>query len=97
MNSQQPLLKIQKRFFLTMGNDFFTTTEIIGYLASLLLMLSFLMKKVRTLRWVNSLGCLVFVIYGFMLDTSWPVIVTNAFILGTNIYYLYFRKKTNIV
>lgn len=32
-----------------------------------------------------------------MLDTPWPVIVTNAFTLGTNIYYLYFRKKKNIV
>lgn len=75
-----------------MENTFFTTTEMVGYLASLLLIVSFMMKNIRSLRLVNSLGCIAFVAYGFMLQTSWPVIITNAFILGANVYYLYFRK-----
>jgi uncharacterized protein with PQ loop repeat len=63
-------------------------TEWVGYLASLVLMISFLMKNINTLRIINSTGCLLFVVYGFMLATSWPIIISNTFILGVNIYYL---------
>ena len=70
-------------------------TEWIGYLASLTLMASFIMKNVYTLRIVNSIGCFLFVVYGFMLATSWPIIISNAFILGVNVFYLikHFRNK----
>lgn len=70
-------------------------TEWVGYLASLLLMVSFIMKNIYTLRIVNSTGCLLFVIYGFMLTTSWPIIISNAFILGVNIYYLIKHFRSN--
>lgn len=63
-------------------------TEWVGYLASLILMISFLMKNINTLRIINSIGAVLFVIYGFLLTTSWPIIVTNTFILGVNSYYL---------
>jgi len=72
-------------------------TEWVGYLASLVLMISFLMKNINTLRIINSIGALLFVVYGIMLETSWPVIITNAFILGINIYYLikHFRSQSH--
>lgn len=70
-------------------------TEWVGYLASLVLMSSFIMKKINALRIVNSIGCLLFVIYGFMLTTAWPVIITNAFIMGVNIFYLTKDFKKN--
>lgn len=63
-------------------------TEWVGYLASLVLMISFLMKNIITLRIINSIGAILFVVYGFMLATSWPIIITNTFILGINLYYL---------
>ncbi|MGV6846321.1 MAG: uroporphyrinogen decarboxylase [Lutibacter sp.] len=69
-------------------------TEWIGYLASLALIISFMMKNVNTLRIINSIGAILFVIYGIMLAISWPIIITNTFILGANIYYLTFNKKT---
>ena len=71
-------------------------TELVGYLASLVLMVSFLMKNINTLRIINSMGCLLFVVYGFMLATSWPIIISNTFILGVNIYYLtkHFRNNS---
>ena len=71
-------------------------TELIGYLASLILMISFLMKNINTLRIINSVGALFFIAYGIMLVTSWPIIITNTFILGVNIYYLmkHFRGNT---
>lgn len=62
-------------------------TEYTGYLASLVVLLSFLMKNIRTLRWVNTAGCLLFIIYGFLLQ-SYPVILTNAAIVVINVIYL---------
>ena len=65
-----------------------TPTEWIGYLASLILMISFLMKNIITLRTINSIGAILFIVYGFMLATSWPIIITNVFILGVNLIYV---------
>ena len=62
--------------------------DLVGYLASALLMLSFTLKQIKALRIVNTLGCLCFVIYGFMLSTAWPVIITNGFIALVNFYHL---------
>ncbi|KQC33052.1 uroporphyrinogen decarboxylase [Nonlabens sp. YIK11] len=70
----------------------FNLTEIIGYLASLFVLLSFFNKNLRKLRIVNSIGCGFFVAYGFMLG-SIPVIVTNVAILGVNAYYLFVKKE----
>lgn len=69
-------------------------TDWVGYLASVVLIISFLMKNVNTLRVINSIGAIIFIVYGFMLVTAWPIIITNAFILGVNIFYLtkHFRK-----
>ena len=69
-------------------------TEIIGYLASLFVLLSFLFKDIRTLRIVNSVGCAFFVVYGVLLS-SIPVIVTNVAILLINGYYLFIKKPIN--
>lgn len=70
-----------------------TFTEWVGYLASLVLIISFMMKNVNTLRIVNSLGALLFVVYGIMLTISWPIIITNSFILILNVYYLMKKDK----
>jgi len=70
-----------------------TYTEWVGYLASVVLIISFMMKNVNTLRIVNSVGALLFVIYGIMLTISWPIIITNGFILMLNVYYLTKKEK----
>ncbi len=70
-------------------------TEWVGYLASLVLMISFLMKNINTLRIINSIGAILFVVYGIMLVTSWPIIITNIFILGINTYYLVKHFRNN--
>jgi hypothetical protein len=66
-------------------------TEIVGYLASLFVLLSFLNKDLRKLRLVNSVGCLLFVAYGVLLG-SIPIIITNTAILLVNGYYLFIKK-----
>lgn len=68
-------------------------TEFVGYLAMVVLLISFLMKDIRRLRMLNSIACAFFVAYGFMLATSWPIIISNAAIMGINIYYLFLKKK----
>jgi uncharacterized protein with PQ loop repeat len=72
-----------------------TLTEWVGYLASLVLMISFLMKNINTLRIINSIGAILFVVYGIMLAISWPIIISNTFILGVNIYYLTKHFRSN--
>ncbi len=64
-------------------------TEWVGYLASFAVLVSFLMKNIKKLRLVNMVGCALFVAYGFLLDISWPVVVTNAAIFGINGFYLF--------
>lgn len=71
--------------------DFFGVdiTEWIGYAATAFVLLSFTMKNVNTLRKVNMIGGLLFVVYGFMLDPiSLPVVLTNAAIVVIHLYYL---------
>lgn len=68
--------------------------EWIGYLASIAVLVSFMMRKISTLRIVNSMGCLLFVIYGFVLpEISWPIIATNVAIVCINVVYLFKGPK----
>ena len=69
-------------------------TDWVGYAAMATVLISFLMKDVKKLRLINSLGCLLFVIYGFLLQPlSLPIIVTNTAIFGINLYYLLVKKN----
>lgn len=73
--------------------DYFSITEIVGYLASLTVLCSFLMSKMIQLRIINIIGCSLFIVYGIMLSYSIPIIVTNVAIVIINIYYLNKMKK----
>jgi len=68
-------------------------TDWIGYLAMGTLLVSFMMKNVTKLRIINSFGCAFFIIYGVMLATSWPIILTNSAIICINLYYLLVNKN----
>jgi hypothetical protein len=68
------------------------TTELVGYIASVTVLASFLMKKIRTLRVVNSIGCGLFVLYGILLGYSMPIIITNVAIICINMYFLFLVK-----
>jgi hypothetical protein len=61
--------------------------ELIGYLASGLIVLSLLMASVLKLRVINLVGAVVFTAYGVLIG-SIPVIVTNAAIVLIDVYYL---------
>jgi len=69
-------------------------TEYIGYAASAGVLISFLMKNIRTLRIVNTVGCALFITYGLLLP-SWPIVVTNAAIVLINGYYLFLKPSNS--
>lgn len=62
-------------------------TEWIGYLASLIVLVSLLMSSVKRLRWINLTGSLIFAAYGLLLP-SYPVALMNFGIVLINSYYL---------
>lgn len=66
--------------------------EWIGYAAMAVLLVSFMMKDVKQLRIINSVGCALFVVYGLMLDIAWPIVITNTAIICINFYYLFVKK-----
>ena len=61
--------------------------EWLGYLASVLVAISFLMKSIDKLRFVNMLGAICFVIYAVAINAL-PVALINGFIVCINVYYL---------
>ncbi|MDG1330843.1 MAG: YgjV family protein [Crocinitomicaceae bacterium] len=66
--------------------------ELIGYVASAFVLLSFVMKEMTKLRIVNIVGCAFFITYGILL-ASWPIIITNTAIVCVNVFYLLRTKK----
>jgi len=67
--------------------DALTPVELIGYLASALIVLSLLMASLLKLRIINLVGATVFTAYGLLIG-SWPVMLTNAAIVVIDVYYL---------
>lgn len=61
--------------------------EWIGYIASLIVLISLLMSSLKKLRWINLFGALVFGVYGFMIG-SIPTGLMNVGIVIIDIYYL---------
>jgi hypothetical protein len=62
--------------------------EALGYLASILILISLIMSSTKKLRWINLFGSLSFVAYAILTET-YPVAVLNFFTALANIYYLY--------
>lgn len=67
--------------------------DILGYLASIFIVASFLIKNnEKLLRSVNLVGCVLFVVYGLLADAI-PVVIPNAFLVVVQLYYIFFAKR----
>ncbi len=64
-----------------------TLYELIGYIASLLIVISLLMASVLKLRVINLVGAIVFTAYGLLIG-SLPVALTNGAIVIIDLYHL---------
>ena len=81
--------------FLTTLADRFGGVELwtyIGYVASVIVFISFIMTSVVKLRWVSAIGSALFSVYGFMIG-SIPTGILNAGVVAANIYNLIRMKK----
>jgi hypothetical protein len=67
--------------------DLHLAYELVGYLASLLVAVSLMMKSIRRLRIINLAGSLAFTIYGALIH-AYPVAAVNLFIVFINLYFL---------
>lgn len=65
----------------------FDTVELIGYVASILVVTSLAMTSVVKLRFISLAGSIAYVIYGLMLPAI-PVVLANAIIAVLNVWYL---------
>jgi hypothetical protein len=61
--------------------------ELLGFIASLVVAVSLMMRNVFWLRVINGIGALVFTVYGILIQSA-PVAVMNGFIFLIDIYFL---------
>ncbi len=65
-----------------------TIYEIVGYVASLLVVVSLAMSSLIRLRIVNLAGALLFAVYGALIS-AWPIVITNGVIAVIDVYFLW--------
>ena len=65
----------------------FSGVEVVGYVASLLVVISLTMASVVRLRILSLLGAITFVIYGLLIGSP-PIVLTNAAIVVINVWFL---------
>lgn len=74
--------------------------ELIGYLGSILVLVSMLMSSVIKLRIINTIGSIIFTFYAFAIQT-YPTAILNVILVGVNIYnivkLLKFTKQYDLV
>ena len=63
------------------------SVELIGYLGSILVAISLMMRSLLRLRIINLMGALFFTIYGVLLG-AYPVAFLNGLIVCIDLYYL---------
>lgn len=61
--------------------------DMIGYLASVIVLISLLMSSILKLRWINLVGALIFCVYGFMIQ-SLPTGFLNLGIVFIDAWYI---------
>lgn len=61
--------------------------EILGTLASIIVLISFLMKGEKKIRIINILGAIMFVVYGILIN-AFSVWFLNGALVFIHLYYL---------
>jgi len=67
--------------------DLLLDKEMIGYIGSVIILVSLLMTNVYRLRQINLIGSLIFAVYGWLIG-AWPVLAINLVITGIDAWYL---------
>jgi hypothetical protein len=72
--------------------------SILGYLATLVTMASFLITDMFRLRVVNTFGCILWILYG-IIQWDTPIILVNCLIMLIHLWWFvkHITKKNNIL
>jgi membrane protein implicated in regulation of membrane protease activity len=62
--------------------------EIMAYFASVIILISFIVKDVILLRLLNTIGCVLFLIYSTYYG-RYPLIFLNFMVIVVNLIYIY--------
>ena len=66
--------------------------EIIGLIASVFVLISFIPKDIKLIRCINIVGCIVWIIYGILIGAL-SVWLMNLLVMIVHIYHLIKTKK----
>ncbi len=66
--------------------------ELIGWIAMAITISSFFFQRMRTLRIINFIGCLIWMVYGTLLVSA-PIVLTNVAIGLTHAFW--FIRNSN--
>ena len=66
--------------------------EIIGWVAMCITISSFFFQEMKTLRIVNLIGCLIWMVYGTAI-VSTPIVITNVAIGLSHLYWFLNTSK----
>lgn len=61
--------------------------ELLGMIGSVVILVSFMFKKEKTIRTVNGIGSLIYIVYGTLIKAP-SVIVLNIAMVLVQLYYL---------
>lgn len=67
--------------------------DIVGYMGTLAVVLSFLFTDFTKFRIANIIACGIFMWYGYLTKTT-PTIIVNSLIVVLNLYHL-FKERRN--
>ena len=70
----------------------FTFADIVGYIGTIAVVLSFVFTDFTKFRIANVIACGIFIWYGYLSNTM-PTIVVNSLICLLNLYHLFKKKK----
>ena len=64
-----------------------TLLDWVGYVATVMCIVSLMMSDIKRLRWLNLIASGIFAVYSIICKT-YPVALTNAVIVVIDVYYL---------
>lgn len=68
----------------------------IGYLAMLVTIISFVPKEIKLIRILNSNACVLWIIYGILIDNT-PTVMVNVIVLIIHLIWFYDEDSKNSV
>ena len=92
MKSRHELREAVFKILFQVENTELDFIELLGYTATFFVAASFLFKSIVSLRTVNCIGAILFVIYGLVKQT-YPVALLNIFLVAVNLYQLWRLKQ----